>query len=689
MNNPKVSVIIPVYNSEKYLRTCLASIVNQTMKEIEIICVDDGSTDNSLIILKEYEKIDGRITVLTQKNQYAGVARNHGMKIAKGEYFIFWDSDDFFEFDALEQLYLQAKKHKADICVCGADRYDTNEKKHIPTPWWLNAELLDSPSISYKTHSSIIYRFTNIAPWNKLISSDFIANKQLQFQALPRANDVCFVMCALGLASNITYVSKILIHYRIGDETSLQSNNYKTPLIILTALSEVKKRLMLDGIYDILHNSFRNAALSICNYNLLKLQNNENAFRELQSYLVNGKTQEYHINTLRYIDTFNKRDYISFCDLLDNSGKTRDLFDFYLKSNPKVPKVSIIIPIYNCQDYLDECLKSVTKQTYKNIEIICVDDKSEDNSIKIIEKYAYEDSRIHIIAQHKNTRQGGARNVGLDLARGKYVWFIDADDYVDINAVEILVNKMESLEDVDLISFNADSFVIDNEKKKSLKIGNIRREWPKNRKLSVPEDAEIIPACIDGSSVTYFAKRNFIDQFRFRKNTIFEDADFSFALFTSPGGFYEMDYTPYHRRIRSASSTGGGDGINEEGIIGRLLALGEIFKIIKQKQIGADHYGSKWAVKWFRFSQGLYYDHPDYHCDECDQIIVDIEKQIKSLPTGQFYFTKLYKSFPIRRIGNSLISFPNNIVKVMIHVRKSGIAKTAKKIIIRIRLKKL
>ena len=95
---PKVSVIIPVYNVEEYLRECLDSIVKQTLREIEIICVDDGSTDNSLEILKEYAKKDNRITVITQKNLHAGVARNAGLAVAKGEYLSFLDSDDFFLF---------------------------------------------------------------------------------------------------------------------------------------------------------------------------------------------------------------------------------------------------------------------------------------------------------------------------------------------------------------------------------------------------------------------------------------------------------------------------------------------------------------------------------------------------------------------------------------------------------------
>ena len=93
----KVSVIIPVYNVEPYLKQCMDSVVGQTLKDIEIICVDDGSTDGSLDILKEYATEDSRIQIIEQKNAGAGAARNNGMRHATGKYLSFLDSDDFFE----------------------------------------------------------------------------------------------------------------------------------------------------------------------------------------------------------------------------------------------------------------------------------------------------------------------------------------------------------------------------------------------------------------------------------------------------------------------------------------------------------------------------------------------------------------------------------------------------------------
>ena len=104
----KVSVVLPVYNSERYIHQCLNSILNQTLKEIEIICVDDGSTDNSVNLINDICKKDSRVSLIMQKNSYAGVARNNGLKHAKGKYVIFLDSDDFFEPDMLLSMYEKA-----------------------------------------------------------------------------------------------------------------------------------------------------------------------------------------------------------------------------------------------------------------------------------------------------------------------------------------------------------------------------------------------------------------------------------------------------------------------------------------------------------------------------------------------------------------------------------------------------
>ena len=127
-NNVKVSVIIAVYNAEKYLVQCLDSVLNQTLKEIEIILVNDGSTDNSMQILEKYQKKDARVRVINQENQGAAAARNAGMKLAVGEYLSFLDADDFFSPEMLEEMYAGCVEQDADISVIRSKEY--NEQSH-------------------------------------------------------------------------------------------------------------------------------------------------------------------------------------------------------------------------------------------------------------------------------------------------------------------------------------------------------------------------------------------------------------------------------------------------------------------------------------------------------------------------------------------------------------------------------
>lgn len=126
----KISIIVPVYNSEKFLEKCINSIINQTLKDIEIIFINDGSTDKSLDILKSYELKDSRIKVLSQNNTGPSCARNNGLKIAKGEYVGFVDSDDWIDLDFYEKLYITAKKYDADISVAGIKRHRSYKWKY-------------------------------------------------------------------------------------------------------------------------------------------------------------------------------------------------------------------------------------------------------------------------------------------------------------------------------------------------------------------------------------------------------------------------------------------------------------------------------------------------------------------------------------------------------------------------------
>ena len=176
MNNQvKISIVVPVYNVEKYLKRCLDSLVNQTLKDIEIICVNDGSKDNSLDILEEYAKKDGRIVILNQENAGLSAARNTGMNVVKGEYIGFVDSDDWVDLDFYEKLYFAAKNNDCDIAVADFIReHPTKKKKRLNIT---KEEIFEKPEDKYLACKT--YREGCV--WNKIYRTEFLKRIDLKF----------------------------------------------------------------------------------------------------------------------------------------------------------------------------------------------------------------------------------------------------------------------------------------------------------------------------------------------------------------------------------------------------------------------------------------------------------------------------------------------------------------------------
>lgn len=200
-----VSVIIPVYNAAEYLTQCLDSICQQTLQNIEIICIDDGSVDNSVEILKAYAKKDSRFQLLQQKNAGAGAARNAGLAVAKGEYLSFLDADDFFELDFLEKLYQQGICKNADIVICDANAYyqDTGRTQRLFTVSSKGTRSLSTEVFSYRDLPDHIFNIFQNCAWNKLFRRVFIQTYELKFQEIMRTNDLLFTCTALVHAERL------------------------------------------------------------------------------------------------------------------------------------------------------------------------------------------------------------------------------------------------------------------------------------------------------------------------------------------------------------------------------------------------------------------------------------------------------------------------------------------------------
>ena len=196
---PKVSIIIPVYNVEAYLRQCLDSVLNQTLRDIEIICVNDGSTDGSSDILASYASQDSRLVVVEQPRSGAGPARNLGMSRAKGQYLDFVDADDFLASDMLERRLACAEETQADIVISGFCRYDASGTalQRRTLFGWAVGKL---PRVfAPDAFADSIFTTFQPAPWNKFFRAGFVAHHGLQFQSLPCCNDVCFTQTAMSI----------------------------------------------------------------------------------------------------------------------------------------------------------------------------------------------------------------------------------------------------------------------------------------------------------------------------------------------------------------------------------------------------------------------------------------------------------------------------------------------------------
>jgi len=272
-SNIKVSVIMPVYNAYDYLRPAMDSVIDQTLKEIEIICIDDGSTDHSLDIIKSYQAADERIRIVTENNAGVSIARNKGIIRARGEYIIFLDADDFFEPDLLEKLYQIAKKDDLDIAVSKFDFYNNKASKFTPQIDEPHGNIFSPGAVVSKNeYPDYILQSTTGYIWNKMFKASFIKDKELTFAPeLYVFEDVHFVCNALSLAERVGRIDDVLVHHRIYSDQSRNKLFKKYYAQVPVVYLKVKDFLTQHGMYIPLSRSFLNFSVSRCFkiYNLL------------------------------------------------------------------------------------------------------------------------------------------------------------------------------------------------------------------------------------------------------------------------------------------------------------------------------------------------------------------------------------------------------------------------------------
>ena len=423
----KVSIVVPVCNVEQYLRECLDSCINQTLREVEIICVNDGSTDGSLDILKEYAAADDRVKVIDKDNAGYGHAMNIGMDMATGEYIGIVESDDFAELNMYEELYAIAKEQELDLVKGDFNRF-YGEKDNYRLEYNKTARSDENYNIVINPSENVLcFRFI-MNTWSGIYNRNFLINKGIRHNETPGASfqDNGFWFKTFAEAERIMFVDKA---YYMNRRDNPNSSVYN-PKKVYCANEEYQ--YIRDYLYS-------NPELS-----------------EKFMYIFSQKRYHTYLFTLNRIANEFKKEYIhSFSkDFKEAEEKgelnqafftkkewetlhwiMRDPDEYYYNFYLKRIKISVILAVYNVAEFLPECIDSLLGQSFNDFEVICVDDGSTDNSYDILYEYSLKDSRVKVYHQ-ENINAGAARNLGLSMAQGEYVIFLDSDDYFDKNMLK-------------------------------------------------------------------------------------------------------------------------------------------------------------------------------------------------------------------------------------------------------------
>ena len=397
MNNELISIIVPIYNTEKYLRQCLDSILNQTYTNFEVLLVNDGSTDSSGMICQEYVENDSRFRYFEKENGGASSARNLGLERSGGAYITFIDSDDWVEPNYLDVLYTALKENDTDVAISTYKRFAQDGVFYLRSYSREDDEFLNIGTRSRDSFLEILPRlgeldhsFYSIS--SKLIKREIIGNLLFDEQVSYAEDLNFFFHLYLGVES-VVYVRDYTYVHRTHDASTSQNVNE------LQALQELE-------IYKKMFQQIDRMGLPTFHY-FKRMEN-------VVTYRISGFPTSKAI-----------REYESFV------SEVREMVTY------QQPLISLIVPIYNVENYLWSCLDSIAKQTYSNIEVLLVNDGSPDGSGVICQEFVARDSRFRYI-EKGNGGLSDARNAGIARAQGEFISFVDSDDWIEPTYVEDL-----------------------------------------------------------------------------------------------------------------------------------------------------------------------------------------------------------------------------------------------------------
>lgn len=328
----KVSVVIPVYNVEPYLRDCMDSIVNQTLSDIEIICVNDGSSDNSLDILMEYARKDNRVRVFSQENGGHAVATNRGIELSKGDYLFLMDSDDVLDLKALELTYEKAIEKDVDFVLFKSINYDDENDRYYETEVYSMdkvANVVGEDIFNYKDIKELMFGMI-VTPWSKLFKRDFIMENNIRFPEGLIFEDNVFFYESLLSAKRIYFLKEFLFIRRWYSKSSTMNGDLRflNSIDVANLIFDVfKEKGEFNNYKSYLYN--KKVSVFFYRFNHIRDEFKEIFFQEMKKDLIKLLDEETYGDFIDSISYRNKKifEHIIISENAIEFSRIRKIYD--------------------------------------------------------------------------------------------------------------------------------------------------------------------------------------------------------------------------------------------------------------------------------------------------------------------------------------------------------------------------
>lgn len=426
--SPCVSVLMPSLNTAQYIKEAIDSVLGQTLKNLELICIDAGSTDGTREIISAYASKDSRVQLIDSPVKSYGYQMNLGLQAAKGQYVGIVEPDDYMSTSAYEELYSQAVAAGLDIIKGDCDMFSENagkDGKHKIASSLAEDRSLCGKVIDPVRHPSII-RSGTLGTTLGIYRRRMLVENGIRYNESPGAafQDTGFFFQTMICARRLKVVKRAYYHYRQDNAASSRNDKGKLMVLwkeyefidrVLSEMPSIRERLLVFRPYILA----RNFSGQLWSARRVGLENAcaliEKTGAKFAPIVASGELRESYMVPAEW-----------------------KILQSWIKRAAACPanvcKVSVIIPCYNVAPYVGACLDSVLGQTLREIECVCVDDGSSDDTAKILDEYAARDARVRVYRQ-ANRGVYEARNRAIANAKGEFVAFMDPDDLYPANGV--------------------------------------------------------------------------------------------------------------------------------------------------------------------------------------------------------------------------------------------------------------